>query len=657
MAFAALTIDINAKLANLEAGLKRAEGAISGFGTKVDSLGLAFARTFAAAGAVAAIVGIERALSATVERMADLDDAAESTGASVEALSSLLNTLSPTGVSLDQITDALGKLTRAMAGADEESSKAGEAFKLLGVSTRDAAGNLRPAEDVLDDLVVALDGYADGTNKTALVQAIFGKSGAALLPMLKDLATRQREVATVTAEQAAAAEDLQNAWRTLGTETDKLAEKLAGPIVTTLAELVKLFNEARTAGLGFFDALQASTLPDSKVAEEIDKQRIAIDRLRAARKAEQATREKNPQLQEDGTIAAIDREIETRQKAIEVLQRRLDRIQPQVDGVTPGGGVKKPNAPAPSGADPKKTPKAEKPAIDEFARSVDDRLAAALNKAIEDAEIFAATLSRLDELFFAGIISAEDYDRAIATLARTSASVGKDGVGALNKELEEQAERLRDMIDPTRAYYREIDKIRELLESGKITQVEANAATAVIYGKIDQILTTVPDKAREAEDAAKQLGLTFSSAFEDAIVGGESLRDVLDGLGKDVLRIFIRQQFTQPLAGAISKGVSGLFGGETLFDSLFGGKRELGGPVSAGVPYLVGERGRELFIPDSAGRVVANDKLGGAGVNIVNQFANGMTPMDVANAAHIAAAQAKREILESMSRRGAFARG
>lgn len=657
MAFAALTIDINAKLANLEAGLKRAEGAISGFGTKVDSLGLAFARAFAAAGAVAAIVGIERALSATVERMADLDDAAESTGASVEALSSLLNTLSPTGVSLDQITDALGKLTRAMAGADEESSKAGEAFKLLGVSTRDAAGNLRPAEDVLDDLVVALDGYADGTNKTALVQAIFGKSGAALLPMLKDLATRQREVATVTAEQAAAAEDLQNAWRTLGTETDKLVDKLAGPLITTLADLVKLFNEARTSGLGFFDSLQASTLPDSRVADEIDKQRIAIDRLRASRKAEKETRRKNPQLQEDGTIAAIDREIETRQKAIEVLQRRLGRIQPQVDGVTPGGEVKKPTAPAPSGADPKKPSRVEKPAIDEFARSVDDRLAAALNKAIEDAEIFAATLSRLDELFFAGIISAEDYDRAIATLARTSASVGKDGVGALNKELEEQAERLRDMIDPTRAYYREIDKIRELLESGKITQVEANAATAVIYGKIDQILTTVPDKAREAEDAAKQLGLTFSSAFEDAIVGGESLRDVLDGLGKDVLRIFIRQQFTQPLAGAISKGVSGLFGGETLFDSLFGGKRELGGPVSAGVPYLVGERGRELFIPDSAGRVVANDKLGGAGVNIVNQFANGMTPMDVANAAHIAAAQAKREILESMSRRGAFARG
>jgi len=37
--------------------------------------------------------------------------------------------------------------------------------------------------------------------------------------------------------------------------------------------------------------------------------------------------------------------------------------------------------------------------------------------------------------------------------------------------------------------------------------------------------------------------------------------------------------------------------------------RALGGPVSAGTPYLVGERGPELFTPDQAGRIVPNSAV------------------------------------------------
>ena len=44
--------------------------------------------------------------------------------------------------------------------------------------------------------------------------------------------------------------------------------------------------------------------------------------------------------------------------------------------------------------------------------------------------------------------------------------------------------------------------------------------------------------------------------------------------------------------------------------------RALGGPVSAGNPYLVGERGPELFVPQSSGSVVANGAGGAPTVNI-----------------------------------------
>jgi hypothetical protein len=39
------------------------------------------------------------------------------------------------------------------------------------------------------------------------------------------------------------------------------------------------------------------------------------------------------------------------------------------------------------------------------------------------------------------------------------------------------------------------------------------------------------------------------------------------------------------------------------------GARALGGPVSFGKPYLVGERGPELFVPGMSGRIETNDRL------------------------------------------------
>ena len=46
-------------------------------------------------------------------------------------------------------------------------------------------------------------------------------------------------------------------------------------------------------------------------------------------------------------------------------------------------------------------------------------------------------------------------------------------------------------------------------------------------------------------------------------------------------------------------------------------RRAKGGPVSMGEPYLIGEKGPELFIPNSSGKIISNDKLGGTVINLV----------------------------------------
>lgn len=44
--------------------------------------------------------------------------------------------------------------------------------------------------------------------------------------------------------------------------------------------------------------------------------------------------------------------------------------------------------------------------------------------------------------------------------------------------------------------------------------------------------------------------------------------------------------------------------------------RALGGPVMGNTPYIVGERGPELFTPSSSGSITRNDQLGGGNVNV-----------------------------------------
>ena len=55
----------------------------------------------------------------------------------------------------------------------------------------------------------------------------------------------------------------------------------------------------------------------------------------------------------------------------------------------------------------------------------------------------------------------------------------------------------------------------------------------------------------------------------------------------------------------------------------FGGGRATGGPVSSGTSYLVGERGPELFTPNTGGMITPNNRLGGSGSNVFNITVNG----------------------------------
>ena len=130
---------------------------------------------------------------------------------------------------------------------------------------------------------------------------------------------------------------------------------------------------------------------------------------------------------------------------------------------------------------------------------------------------------------------------------------------------------------------------------------------------------------KETDEVANDLGLTFASAFEEALISGNNLRDVMKGLLDDIIRIIARLTVTQPLANAITGWLGGFFGGGGAssvgggLGNLFGGGKALGGPVTAGMSYWVGERGPEVFTAPTSGQIVPNHAIGGVTIqNTIN---------------------------------------
>ena len=125
--------------------------------------------------------------------------------------------------------------------------------------------------------------------------------------------------------------------------------------------------------------------------------------------------------------------------------------------------------------------------------------------------------------------------------------------------------------------------------------------------------------ADEAENSARQASdyfSTFTKGWEDAIVnfvrtGKLSFKDLANSMIAEFAKIQAQKMFVQLFGGAGNAG-GGLLG--SLFGGLFG--KAGGGAVNAGQPYMVGESGRELFVPNSAGKIVPGDMMGGGAVNV-----------------------------------------
>ena len=258
----------------------------------------------------------------------------------------------------------------------------------------------------------------------------------------------------------------------------------------------------------------------------------------------------------------------------------------------------------------------------------------------EQADMTAANLKRRGEEF-------EEQKKREAEAIRDAARAQEEAERARQRFLSDVMS-LENTLDPltaaTRRWADQQALLAQALDAAIISQERYNELVAMsdeafrkATEKQTEYLTGIEKQSRENENLARDLGLSFQSAFEDAILRGEKLRGVLAGIAQDIARIILRQTVTTPLAGLVMGGLSsafgGLFGGSSLGDIRgpggsasipFGGPRALGGPVEAGSAYLVGEQGPELFMPGQSGRIIPNGQTGSTVVNQTIQISVGV---------------------------------
>jgi len=272
--------------------------------------------------------------------------------------------------------------------------------------------------------------------------------------------------------------------------------------------------------------------------------------------------------------------------------------------------------------------------VQELTRDLDDRFR--INREYEE------RVRRLREAEAAGGVTAAERTRLetlalqerdealrrleprVAAVRRASTEGAREAREAereLNELLRERERLIQQNETAYERYQRRMATLSSLVEraerAGRAVPDETIQREAVAaMEELERAEERVQRGAERTSDTVRELGLTFSSAFEDAIVKGEKFSSVLEGLLQDITRILARKVITEPLGNAASAGLSGI-----SFDSLFtdvgswlGGLfRAEGGPVAAGQPYIVGERGPEWFVPRQAGTVLPNGVAPGGG--------------------------------------------
>ena len=171
----------------------------------------------------------------------------------------------------------------------------------------------------------------------------------------------------------------------------------------------------------------------------------------------------------------------------------------------------------------------------------------------------------------------------------------------------------------------------------------------------------------EFNGLADAVGASMTNSFMSIVDGTQSTKDAFKSMASDIIkelyRVLVVQQMVGSIATATSKG-SGLLG---FIGGLAGLKgpttKASGGALQAGQPSVVGEQGREIFVPSTSGRVLSVGQaqsaagLGGGGnITVVqhNSFGAGVSRAEINSMMPKIVETTKAAVLDAKKRGGSY---
>jgi hypothetical protein len=243
----------------------------------------------------------------------------------------------------------------------------------------------------------------------------------------------------------------------------------------------------------------------------------------------------------------------------------------------------------------------------------------------------------------------------------------KDKESAEKKSRQAIADSYKSAIDPMFDYANSLKELKSLADDGLLTELEYLKAVGLVGDKFaalnktqETYVETLGLTSEETDRLQRSMmelqmiqeaGNLIAQGFEDAILSGQKLGEVVRSLGRDLVRLVFQQMVTQRLAA----GVTGVLQGKGL-----AGFMAAGGPVSAGSSYVVGEQGPELFVPHASGTIVPNNKMGGGSgsgsgsVTVNYNIAAGVSRAELAPILEQERRRLKAEIPDMVRRGGGY---
>lgn len=295
---------------------------------------------------------------------------------------------------------------------------------------------------------------------------------------------------------------------------------------------------------------------------------------------------------------------------------------------------------------------------------VGDNTQGIIDRFMRGVNTYSQALSQLQNQLDAGTLGEEEFIRAVEAIDKTSmaaenlktfeeaekaingstdalagflrttgssSAAQTEANEALRRAIKLERQMVKAMQDRAKYQAEFNERIQEGLDYGKEIPPTYQQVLNTL-GQIETVEIDVPeglqdiiDKNAEIQNSFESIGNAVANGFKGMITGAQSFGDAMKGIIQSVIDELFRLYVVQQIVGFVKGALGGIFGGgisanpANPLPPLYA----TGGYPAPGKLAIVGERGPELFVPTSSGKIIPNHQLGGGGGMVINVDARG----------------------------------